>query len=138
MPRVKLDLGTLLPEIKKLITQEHINQYAETSGDFNPIHLDVEFGKKMGLGGTIAHGMLVLAYISELMTLSFGQDWIQNGKISVRFKAAAHPGDMITVIGKITRREIEDSQIIICCDVICQNQNSEQVIVGETKVRISA
>jgi acyl dehydratase len=138
LPRVKLDPGTLFPEIKKLITQEHINQYAEASGDFNPIHLDVEFGKKMGLGGTIAHGMLVLAYISEQMTLCFDQNWIQNGKISVRFKAAANPGDMVTVIGKITHREIEDSQIIIYCDVICQNQNGEQVIVGETKVRISA
>ena len=67
-----LNIGANLPELKRRVTQEHINLYASASGDFNPIHIDPEFAKKTSLGGTVAHGMLVMAYLSEFMTESFG------------------------------------------------------------------
>ena len=56
-----LSEGMNLPELKKVITQQNINLYAEASQDFNPIHIDEEFAKKTPLGGTIAHGMLILS-----------------------------------------------------------------------------
>ncbi len=57
------------------------------SGDFNPIHVDESFAAQTPFGGTIAHGMLILAYVSEMMTLAFGQSWLSGGKLSVKFKA---------------------------------------------------
>jgi len=134
----ELSVGMSLSELKKLVTQQHINLYAEASGDLNPIHIDAEFAKQTPLGGTIAHGMLILAYISEFMTASFGQSWLSSGKLSARFKAPTRPGDMITVTGKITKMQKEDGFISIYCDVLCQNQRSEPVIIGETKVRMRA
>jgi acyl dehydratase len=132
----KFSSGTILPETKKIITQEQINLYAQASRDFNPIHLDPKFAEKAGLGGTIAHGMLILAYISEYMTANFGRSWWQSGKINARFKAPAHPGDTITISGKITKSETEDKDISINCEVTCRNQNEEPVIISETKVRV--
>lgn len=128
--------GASLPEIKKNIKQENINLYAKTSKDFNPIHIDEAFAKKTPLGGTIAHGMLVLAYISQMMTHAFGQNWLTGGSLSVRFKAPARPGDTITVSGKINKIEKSDGQNLISCDVLCQNQKGEAVIIGEAKVRV--
>ena len=69
----KIEEGESLPQVLKHISQEKINRYAEASGDFNPIHVDENFAKKTPLGGTIAHGMLILAYISQIMTAAFGQ-----------------------------------------------------------------
>ena len=95
--------GSSLPSVVKHVTQREINLYAEASGDFNPIHIDEAFAAKTPLGGTIAHGMLILAYASEMMTRAFGQSWLEGGRLSVRFKAAARPQDTITTSGRILK-----------------------------------
>lgn len=128
--------GVNLPEIRKTISQENINQYAEASKDFNPIHIDENYARKTPLGGTIAHGMLILAYISQMMTAAFGRDWLSSSKLSVRFKAPARPGDTITISGKICQVEKSDGQNLINCDVLCRNQNDESVIIGEAIVKV--
>ncbi len=108
---MQLSEGMELPEIKKLVTQEAINLYAQASRDFNPIHVDEEFARQTPLGGTIAHGMLVLAYISQRMGLAFGQDWFTSGKLDVRFKTPARPGDTIRVAGKILKLEKKEGSV---------------------------
>jgi len=132
----ELSEGMNLPEIKKPVTQENINLYAEASQDFNPIHIDPEFAKQTPLGGTIAHGMLTLSYISQMMTDAFGQSWLSNGILDVRFKTPARPGDIITITGKISGLEKSESETIVNCEVLCSNQKGEPVIFGETKVRL--
>jgi len=127
-----------LRELKKHVTQEHIRMYASASGDFNPVHIDPEFAVKAGLGGTIAHGMMILAYVYEFMANSFGQDWQNGGNIDARFKTPARPGDTITVNGKISRTCDEDKHNTLFCDIICQNQHGEPVIVCEAKVKVRA
>lgn len=126
--------GMDLPEVQKVVTQQNINLYAEASRDFNPIHVDEEFARKTPLGGTVAHGMLILAYISQMMGATFGRSWLTAGKLNVRFKAPARPGDTITVSGRIRSIKKGEGQIMIHCDVLCQNQNGESVITGETRV----
>ena len=133
----ELKEGMNLPDIKRVVMQENINQHAEASGDFNPIHIDEEFARKTLVGGTIAHGMLVLAYISQLMTDAFGKGWVDSGKLNVRFKAPAYPGDILTISGKISRIEKSDDQTLVKCEVLVTNQNGETVITGETKVGVS-
>jgi 3-hydroxybutyryl-CoA dehydratase len=132
----EINEGMNLPEIKKPITQENINLYAEASQDFNPIHIDPEFAKQTPLGGTIAHGMLTLSYVSQVMTDIFGRSWISNGILDVRFKTPARPGDTITISGKISKLEKSESETIVNCEVLCANQKGEPVILGETKVRL--
>ena len=132
----ELSEGINLPELKKIITQENINLYAEASRDFNPIHIDEDFAKRALLGGTIAHGMLILAYVSEMMSAAFGQSWLAGGKLNVRFKAPARPGDSLTISGRISRIERNEGKTLIHCDVLCQNQNGDSIITGETSVRV--
>jgi 3-hydroxybutyryl-CoA dehydratase len=71
-----LKTGLNLPGMQKAITQEDINLYAQASRDFNPIHINEEFARNSPAGGTIAHGMLVLAYVSQMMTVAFGKSWL--------------------------------------------------------------
>jgi 3-hydroxybutyryl-CoA dehydratase len=134
------DLTTLnadsnLSELKRLVTQEQINAYAEASGDFNPLHIDPEFAAKTDLGGTVAHGMLILAYLSEFMTENFGENWINSGSLSARFKGAAYPGDTILVSGNVNNIEYEEDFILVECDVTCSNQKEEPVISCITKFK---
>lgn len=132
-----LNTGAILSELKREVTQEHINRYAEASKDFNPIHLDPEFARQAGLDGTIAHGMLILAYISAFMTGNFGRAWFTGGSLNARFKAPARPGDTITISGKVTGIQTEERAVLIDCDALCRNQQDEPVIICETKVRVT-
>jgi 3-hydroxybutyryl-CoA dehydratase len=132
-----IKVGTNLPEMHKKVIQEDINLYAKASRDFNPVHIDPEFAKKTPAGGTIAHGMLILAYVSQMMTEAFGKTWLTGGKLNVRFKSPARPGDIVTVQGKINQIQGENALLTVNCGVLCVNQNGETVITGETSIRIN-
>ena len=137
-PRLQLSglrEGMSLPPITKNVIQENINLYAEASRDFNPIHIDEDFAEKTPLGGTIAHGMLILAYVSHMMTIAFGQSWLTGGQLEVRFKTPARPGDTVTVSGRVRKIERSEGQISVRCDVICRNQNGESIVIGEAIIR---
>jgi len=129
--------GKTLPPVVKHITQGKINLYAEASGDFNPIHVNESFAAQTPLGGTIAHGMLILAYVSELMTLAFGQSWLSGGKLSVRFKAPARPGDIVTVTGRIDSTEGKNGISYANCSLECYNQKGEAIVTGEAAIKLA-
>jgi len=122
--------------MKKNIVQDNIDRYAKASGDFNPIHIDADYARKTPLGGTVAHGMLILAYISQMMTNAFGHYWLSSGRLNVRFRAPARPGDVITISGTVRRIEKGDGFQMVDCDVLCSNQNNEPVITGDARVKV--
>jgi len=66
-----INTGQALPPLTKHVTVEQIRQYAEASGDRNPIHLDETFARSAGLPGVIAHGMLTMAFANQMVT-----DWL--------------------------------------------------------------
>ena len=80
--------GQILPMVVRTISQAKLNDYAEASGDHNPLHLDAEFAAQTQFGGIVAHGMLTLGLISEMLTTAFGRPWLANGTLKVRFKGA--------------------------------------------------
>lgn len=130
--------GKALNPVVKHITQEKIKLYAEASGDFNPIHIDKSFAAKTPLGGTIAHGMLSLAYVSEMMTSAFGQSWLSGGKLRAKFKEPARPGDTLTINCKVDCIERKDDVSYANCNFECRNQKGETIVAGEAIVKLSS
>jgi 3-hydroxybutyryl-CoA dehydratase len=126
-------VGDDLPAVTKELRQEKINRYASASGDHNPLHSDSTFAATTQFGGTIAHGMLVLAYISEMMTAAFGQSWAAGGGLKVRFRGAARPGDTVTVSGRVNT--IDGGRVV--CVVECRNDAGEVLISGEASVQVT-
>ncbi len=135
-PKTKLKAGDTLPPVVKHISQEKINLYAEASGDFNPIHIDEAFARQTPFGGTVAHGMLCLAYVSEVMAAAFGKNWASGGRLSVRFKAPARPGDTITTEGRVVSIVDKEGVVYANCSLSARNQKGETVVVGEAKVKL--
>ncbi len=127
-----LDVGTELTPVVKELTQEKINRYARAGGDGNPLHTDPEFAARTQFGGTIAHGMLLLAYLSEMMTAEFGSAWLSGGRLKVRFKAPARPGDTVSSVGRVLR--VEGGRTV--CEVECRNQQGETLVSGEAEVAV--
>lgn len=121
--------GESMSPVTHTLTQEKIGRYAAAGGDSNPLHVDPVFAAATRFGGTIAHGMLVLAYLSEMMTAAFGEDWVSGGCLKVRFRGPARPGDTVTASGVVTR--VQDGRAV--CDVECRNQHGEVLIAGEAE-----
>ena len=94
-----------LPVIVKEINQEQLNAYAKASGDDNPLHLDPEFAAGTQFGGIIAHGMLTLAFVSEMMAAAHGRDWLESGALRVKFKGAAYIGDWLEARGSLAKEQ---------------------------------
>jgi acyl dehydratase len=64
-----IEVGTTIPSHQFDVDRALLKQYADASGDQNPIHQDEAFAKSVGLPDVIAHGMLTMAlagkYISD-------------------------------------------------------------------------
>lgn len=86
--------GTL-PVVSRTITQERLTAYALASGDDNPLHLDAAFAATTQFGGIIAHGMLTLAFVDQMMAAALGRAWLEKGSLRVRFKGAAYLHDAV-------------------------------------------
>ncbi len=142
MPELKelclsdLKKGYSLPVLKKNVTLEHIQQYARVSGDLNPLHVDENFARHTTFGGIVAHGMLTLAYISEMMAGFFGEDWFSTGHMDVRFKQAARPGDELTINGNVLSVIRRKTGTTVTCDVHGENQNNQSILIGTCRVRV--
>ena len=122
--------------VERLITQERIQRYAEASGDFNPVHVDAEFAAGSQFGRTIAHGMLVAASISEMMTMAFREEWSSTGRLKLRFRAPVYPGDTVTASGEVKRIVERDGVRRITSDVAVKRQTGEDAITGEATVTL--
>lgn len=127
MKRIKFDeieQGAELPEMT-VGPVEHMDlvRYAGASGDFNPIHTDPEFAEKVGLGGTIAHGMYVMAQMGRFCT-----NWVTPAQIKnfgVKFKGMTRPGETIVCKGKVKKKKEDDKSVTV---------SVEAVVNGETRV----
>lgn len=113
------------------ITREQLKAYAAASGDPNPIHLDDEVARKMGLPGVIAHGMLSAALIAERAQRFALEEASLAGaklvKFSSRFKAMTFPGDVISVGGVVKRAE--PGRLVL--DLQAKNAKGEVTTTGE-------
>ncbi len=95
-----MDIGyQFAPLIKEELTHTQLVRYAGASGDFNPIHTVVPFAEEVGLGGVIAHGMLIMGFVGQAIGQWVSMDDL--AKFSARFKAMTRPGEKITVQGSI-------------------------------------
>ena len=126
--------GDVLPSVEKSITQERIERYAEAAGDFNPIHVDEEFAAQSQFGGRIAHGMMIAAIISEMMTAAFGQAWHESGRMKIRFRSPVFPGDRIEATGAVESVRPCDDRVEIVCTVQVTKDSGETAISGDAAV----
>lgn len=124
-------MTTHVRPVVRLVSQQRIDAYADASGDHNPIHVDPSFARSTPFGGTIAHGMLVLALIGEMMRGAFGEAWSTSGKLKVRFKAPTRPGDTVTASAVLSKESADGAEYA----VQCVSQSGEVLIEGRASVK---
>ena len=84
-----------MSERKVTFTRDQIAAYAEASGDRNPIHLDDDFARSVGLPSLIAHGMLQMGIAATVAAEAAGGP-ANLRRMAVRFAGVVVPGDEVT------------------------------------------
>ncbi|HEX2912055.1 MAG TPA: MaoC/PaaZ C-terminal domain-containing protein [Chloroflexia bacterium] len=117
-----VEVGQELPVLKNPpVTHGQLVRYSGASGDFNPIHTDTEAAVKFGLGGTIAHGMLIMGFLGHLISDYLGGP-APLKKFGVRFMSMTRPGEAIICSGTITNKYRQDGQNFIEATITAKNE----------------
>ncbi len=74
--------------LSRHVTQRMIDDYAKASGDFNPIHVDPDFARNGPFGRTIAHGLMTLAFVAQMLNAWTDGAFDESGEIDVDFRRA--------------------------------------------------
>jgi len=124
-----VQVGDDIPQlVKSPVTHLQLVRYAGASGDFNPLHTDPKIGEMIGTGGIIAHGMLIMGFVGQLVSDYVGPSALR--KFGVRFKGMTRIDDVITCSGTITKKYEVDGEGRIEGKVQAADQNGDVKVAG--------
>jgi len=118
---------------KKMITQKDVLNFAELTGDYNPLHIDNDYARHTDFKGTIVHGMLAGSLFSTLVGMYCPGEKNLYLTQSLNFKKPLRPESEIIVEGEILDK-IDSLKIVVIKTKIITGQ--EIIIEGEAKVKI--
>ena len=119
---------TIQKLVKSPVSHLQLVRYAGASGDFNPLHTDPKIGELIGVGGIIAHGMLIMGFVGQLLSDYVGPTTLR--KFDARFKGMTRLDDVITCTGTITEKYETDAEACIAGKVQATDQNGEVKVAG--------
>lgn len=133
----EINEGFELPALtKEPIAKVQLVKYAGASGDFNQIHTVDEYAKEAGLNGVIAHGMLVMGILGQMVSSWAGIKNIK--KYSVNFKAITKPGDILTAKGSVSRKYETEEGKFVDCKLQVEDQNGEVKVAGKCTIKFES
>jgi acyl dehydratase len=118
----ELQTGEQIPEVRITPDRFLTVRYAGASGDFNPIHIDEEFAKSVGLPGRILHGLWTMAQVARAQTEAAGGP-MHLKRLSVQFRGMGVPEQEVLVTGTV--REASGGHAIV--DTVAE-QGGKQII----------
>jgi 3-hydroxybutyryl-CoA dehydratase len=121
--------GHQFTSIHRHVTQKMIDGYAKASGDFNPIHVDPEQAKNGPFGRTIAHGLMTLALVAQILNDWSEGNFDNNGELAVTFVGPVYVDDHIEVSGEVLEILEDDGRLVAKCRVSCM-AGDRAILVG--------
>lgn len=119
--------------LEKLITAKLVAQFAEISGDKNPLHLDEAFAQTTQFKSRIAHGALLISFISTTLYNFVGQGAIALSQ-DVRFLRPIYIGDTMTLTAKVIEKEMRRGQGVVRLEIKCKNPKGKDAITGISEI----
>ncbi|HJX61467.1 MAG TPA: MaoC/PaaZ C-terminal domain-containing protein [Dehalococcoidia bacterium] len=132
--RFKQPSGQPLPPVVRLVNQEHMTLF-EDEGRVS-IHTDDDFARAHALPAAIAAGNHTLSFIVEMLHDVFGEDYLHDSVLDVRFVAPVYAGDRVRAGGVITQREPSAAGERLTIAVWCENQRGRLVAGGTAEVTL--
>jgi acyl dehydratase len=127
-----LKQGDAIPAWKVTPDKYLPHRYAGASGDFNPIHIDPEFAKAVGLPGNILHGLWMMAQVARGAAQLADGDPRALKRLSVQFRGMGFPERELVVSGTV--EEVTDGGVVI--DMVAAQGESQ--VIRNAQAELSA
>src|SRR3954447_15462019 len=126
-----MNQGDQIPELRITPDRYLTVRYAGASGDYNPIHIDEEFAKQVGLPGKILHGLYTMAQVARAQTEGAGGPE-RLKRLSVQFRGMGVPEQEIVV--RSTVREEKDGFAVV--DIVAEQAGSAIIRNAEAEIAL--
>jgi len=124
-------VGSEIPEVRITPDKYLTARYAGASGDFNPIHIDEDFARAVGLPGRILHGLWTMAQVARAQTeAAGGPEHLK--RLSVQFRGMGVPEQEIVVSGTV--REVGDGRVRI--DTVAEQAGKQIIRNAEAELEL--
>ena len=128
-----MESGDQIPELRVTPDKYLPHRYAGASGDFNPIHIDPEFAKAVGLPGNILHGLYVMGLFARANAGLAGGDPRALKRLSVQFRGMGMPEQEIVVTGTV--KSSDGDRVVI--DTVAEQSGNQVIRNAEAEVQLT-
>src|SRR3954468_15251636 len=129
---MSLSEGDRIAELRVTPDKYLPHRYAGASGDFNPIHIDPEFAKAVGLPNTILHGLYMMGITARAAPDSAGGDPAALKRLSVQFRGMGAPETEVVVTGTV--KSVDGDRAVI--DTVAAQGDNQTIRNAEAEVAI--
>jgi acyl dehydratase len=129
----ELAAGEQIPDLRVTPDKYLPHRYAGASGDFNPIHIDPEFAKAVGLPGNILHGLWMMSQVARGAAELADGDPRALRRLSVQFRGMGFPEQELVVSGTV--KEADDGRVVV--DMVAAQGENQVIRNAEADVQVS-
>lgn len=127
-----MNVGDQIPELRVTPDKYLPHRYAGASGDFNPIHIDREFAKNVGLPDTILHGLYMMGLVARANAAAAGGDPRALKRLSVQFRGMGAPETEIVVTGTV--KSVDGDRVVI--DTVAAQGDNQTIRNAEAELQL--
>jgi acyl dehydratase len=128
-----MESGEQIPELRVTPDKYLPHRYAGASGDFNPIHIDPEFARAVGLPGNILHGLYMMGLVARANAGLAGGDPRALKRLSVQFRGMGMPEQEIVVTGTV--KSSDGDRVVI--DTVAEQSGNQVIRNAEAEIELS-
>jgi acyl dehydratase len=125
--------GDAIPELTVTPDKYLPHRYAGASGDFNPIHIDPEFARQVGLPGNILHGLWMMAQVARGNAQLADGDPRALKRLSVQFRGMGFPEQELVVSGTV--KEVDGGRVVV--DTVAAQGDNQVIRNAEAEIQVS-
>ncbi len=128
-----LSSGESIEELRVTPDKYLPHRYAGASGDFNPIHLDPEFAKAVGLPNNILHGLYMMGLVARANAAAAGGDPRALKRLSVQFRGMGAPEQEIVVTGTV--KDVNGDRVVV--DTVAAQGDNQVIRNAEAELHLA-
>jgi acyl dehydratase len=127
-----LSVGDQIAELRVTPDKYLPHRYAGASGDFNPIHIDPEFAKAVGLPDTILHGLYMMGLVARANAAAADGNPRALKRLSVQFRGMGAPETEIVVTGTV--KSVDGDRVVI--DTVAAQGENQTIRNAEAEIAV--
>lgn len=127
-----LNVGDAIPELRVTPDKYLTHRYAGASGDFNPIHIDAEFAKAVGLPGPILHGLYMMGLVAKANAALADGDPRALKRLSVQFRGMGATETEIVVSGTV--KSVDGDRVVV--DTVAAQGDNQTIRNAEAEIQL--